>query len=56
MSEIKYIRGYPEYMRELIDIVNKTRMERKDYDPPAMSKNQREEVLKLHQEEKEKYL
>jgi len=48
MSEIKFIRGYPEYLRELIDIVNKTRMKRKDYEPPAMSKEEREEVLKLH--------
>ena len=48
MSEIKFIRGYPEYMRNLINIVNKTRMKRKDCDPPAMSKEEREEVLKLH--------
>jgi succinate dehydrogenase/fumarate reductase flavoprotein subunit len=48
MSEIKFIGGYPEYMRKLIDIVNKTRLKRKDYDPPAMSKEEREEVLKLH--------
>jgi len=48
MSEIKFIEGYPEYMRKLINIVNKTRMKRKDYDPPAMSKEEREEVLKLH--------
>ncbi len=48
MSEVKYIRGYPEYMRELIDTVNKTRMKRRDYTPPAMSKEEREDVLKLH--------
>lgn len=48
MAEMKFIRGYPEYMRKLIDIVNKTRMKRKDYEPPAMSKEEREEVLKLH--------
>jgi succinate dehydrogenase/fumarate reductase flavoprotein subunit len=48
MSEIKFIEGYPEYMRKLINIVNKTRMKRKDYEPPAMSKEEREEVLKLH--------
>ncbi len=48
MPEIKFIRGYPEYMRELIEVVNKTRMKRKDYSPPAMSKEKREEVLKLH--------
>jgi len=48
MAEIKFIRGYPEYMHELINKVNKTRMKRKDFDPPAMSKEEREEVLKLH--------
>ena len=48
MSEVKYINGYPMYMRELIDTVNKTRIKRKDYTPPAMSKEGREEVLKLH--------
>jgi succinate dehydrogenase / fumarate reductase flavoprotein subunit len=48
MSEIRYVRGYPENMRELIDIVNRTRAERKDYVPPAMTSDQREEVLKLH--------
>ena len=48
MSEIKFIGGYPEYMRKLINIVNKTRIKRKDYDPPAMSKEERKEVLKLH--------
>ncbi|MCK4645258.1 MAG: FAD-binding protein [Candidatus Aminicenantes bacterium] len=48
MAEIKFIRGYPEYMHELINIVHKTRTKRKDYDPPAMSKEEREEVLKLH--------
>jgi len=48
MSEMKYIRGYPEYMRDLIDVVNETRMKRKDYTPPAMSKEGREDVLKLH--------
>ena len=48
MSEIKFIRGYPEDLRKLIDIVNKTRMKRKDYTPPAMSMKEREEVLQLH--------
>lgn len=48
MSEMKFIEGYPEYMRKLIDIVGKTRSKRKDYEPPAMSKEEREEVLKLH--------
>ncbi len=48
MSEMKYIKGYPEYMRDLIDVVNKTRMKRKDYTPPAMSAEEREEVLQVH--------
>ena len=48
MSEIKYIKGYPEYMRNLIDIVNSTRMKRKDYTPPAMSKEEKQDVLKIH--------
>ena len=48
MSEVKYIKGYPEDMRNLINIVNKTRTKRKDYTPPAMSKEGREDVLKLH--------
>ncbi len=45
---MKFIRGYPEYMRELIKKVEQTRMKRKDYTPPALSKEGREEVLKLH--------
>lgn len=48
MAEMKYIGGYPEYMRELIKNVEKTRIKRKDYEPPAMSKKEREEILKLH--------
>ena len=48
MSEVKYIKGYPEYMRGLIDTLNKTRIKRKDYTPPAMSKEERKDVLKLH--------
>lgn len=48
MSELKYIEGYPEYMRELIKIVNMTRTKRKDYTPPAMTKQEQEEVLKLN--------
>jgi succinate dehydrogenase / fumarate reductase flavoprotein subunit len=35
-------------MRELIDVVHKTRRKRKDYTPPAMSREEQEEVLKLH--------
>ncbi len=45
MSELKFIRGYPEYMRKLINNVEKTRMQRKDYVPPSMSVEEREEVL-----------
>ena len=48
MAELKYIEGYPEYMRELIERVNKTRTRRKDYTPPAMSKEEQREVLELH--------
>ncbi|MBS3818635.1 FAD-binding protein [bacterium] len=48
MPEMKYIGGYPEYMRELIKKVEKTRMKRKDYEPPAMSKKEREDTLKIH--------
>jgi succinate dehydrogenase/fumarate reductase flavoprotein subunit len=48
MSEVKYIKGYPENMRRLIETVHKTRIKRKDYTPPAMSKEEREDVLKLH--------
>ncbi len=48
MGVIEYIEGYPEYMREMISIVHKTRGKRKDYTPPAMSKKEQDEVLKLH--------
>ena len=48
MAEIKYIEGFPEYMYKLIDNVHRTRQKRKDYTPPAMTKEEREEVLKIH--------
>jgi succinate dehydrogenase/fumarate reductase flavoprotein subunit len=48
MTEVKYIKGYPENMRRLIDKVHQTRTKRKDYTPKAMSMEEREEVLKLH--------
>lgn len=48
MPELKFIGGYPEYMRKLIDVVNKTRAKRKDYTPKAMTMAEREEVLKVH--------
>ncbi len=48
MAELKFIGGYPEYMRELIDVVNKTRAKRKDFIPKAMTMQERDEVLKVH--------
>lgn len=48
MAEIKLIDGYPEYMRRLIEKVEKTRPKRVDYTPPPMSKQEQEEVLKIH--------
>lgn len=48
MAELKFIGGYPEYMRKLIDVVHKTRTERKDYTPKAMTMKERDEVLKIH--------
>jgi len=45
---IRYVGGYPEYMRKLISIVHKTRAKRRDYTPPPMTKEEQEEVLKLH--------
>lgn len=48
MAELKFIGGYPEYMRKLIDVVNQTRPKRKDYTPKAMTMEQRQEVLKVH--------
>jgi len=48
MSELKYIEGYPEYIYKLIDKVHRTRQKRKDYEPPAMSKAEQKETLKLH--------
>ncbi len=47
MEELKFIGGYPEYMRKLIENVNRTRPQRKDYTPKAMTMEEREEVLKL---------
>jgi len=48
MAELKFIGGYPEYMRKHIDVVNSTRAQRKDFTPEAMTMEQRDEVLKLH--------
>lgn len=48
MAELKFIGGYPEYMRKLIDVVNSTRVQRRDYTPKAMTMAERDEVLKIH--------
>lgn len=48
MAELKFIGGYPEYMRKLIDVVNSTRAQRRDYIPKAMTMAERDEVLKVH--------
>ena len=45
MAELKLVGGYPEYMRKSIEAVNQTREQRRDYTPPAMSAEQREEIL-----------
>ncbi len=46
-KEMKYIRGYPEYMRESIALVEKTREKRAGKLPPQMTMDGREEVLNL---------
>ncbi len=48
MPEFDYIDGYPSYMRESIEVVNRTRGGRKDFVPRAMTAEEREEVLKVH--------
>lgn len=48
MAQIKYIDGYPEYMRKLIEKPEKTREKRLHYTPPAMSMKERDEVLQVH--------
>lgn len=48
MAEMKFIGGYPEYMREFIEVVNRTRLERKDYTAAAMTAEERKEVLAVH--------
>ena len=47
MQVSKFIDGYPEYMRQSIEMVEKTRPERIGKLPPQMAPEQREEVLKL---------
>jgi len=47
MAELKLIGGYPEYMRESIKLVEKTRPKRVGKLPPQMTMEEREEVLNL---------
>jgi len=46
-KELKFIRGYPEYMYESIRLVNKTRPKRKGKLLPQMTPKEREEILNL---------
>ncbi|MBN2564593.1 MAG: FAD-binding protein [Candidatus Eisenbacteria bacterium] len=48
MPEIKYIDGYPEYMRKSIEIVNGSRTRRRGAVPAAMSADEREKTLLVH--------
>ncbi len=48
MGEMKFIDGYPENIRKYIDVVTQTRQKRKNYIPPAMSRAEQQEVLKVH--------
>lgn len=48
MTEMKFVGGFPEYMRKLIEVVNNTRVQRKDYTPKAMTMQERDEVLRVH--------
>lgn len=48
MAELKFIGGYPEYMRKHIEAVNRTRLQRKDFTPKAMTMEERDEVLRVH--------
>jgi succinate dehydrogenase/fumarate reductase flavoprotein subunit len=48
MAELVYVDGYPEYMRKSIEVVDRTRGKRRDYTPPAMTKEEREDVLQVH--------
>ena len=48
MAELKFIGGYPEYMRKFIEVVNRTRAQRKDFTPEAMTMAERDEVLRVH--------
>jgi succinate dehydrogenase / fumarate reductase flavoprotein subunit len=48
MADIKLINGYPEYMRQNIDVVNSTREKRKSFVPRAMTPAEQQEVLQVH--------
>ena len=48
MAELKFIGGYPEYMRKHIETLNRTRLQRKDFTPKAMTMEERDEVLRVH--------
>jgi len=45
LAELKFIGGYPEYMRESIKLVERTRPERIGKLPPQMTPEEREEIL-----------
>jgi len=47
MAELKFIGGYPEYMRESIKLVERTRAGRIGKLPPQMTSQEREEILNL---------
>ena len=54
MSKLKIVRGYPEYMREHIEAVEKTRDKRLKETFPLMRLEEREEILKkFHPDYKE---
>jgi succinate dehydrogenase / fumarate reductase flavoprotein subunit len=48
MAELKFVRGYPEYMLESIELVHKSRERRMKEPPSSMNPQEREEVLKIH--------
>jgi succinate dehydrogenase/fumarate reductase flavoprotein subunit len=48
MAELKFIRGYPEYMLESIELVHRTRERRKKEIPASMTMQEREDVLHVH--------
>jgi succinate dehydrogenase / fumarate reductase flavoprotein subunit len=47
MEELKLVGGYPEYMRDSIRLVEKTRRERIGKLPPQMTPEERNEILNL---------